>query len=268
MESFKVIDTHTHYSLKRFDHVRKELMSELQKKGILAVIEAGIDFSLNPCILEFCQQYDFMYAALGVHPKFVENFDEIKFEQLEEMLGQSEKILAVGETGLDYFIGIEKKTKELQKKWFRKLIELAIREKKPLVIHCRDAYPDLLTILSEYHLPEKPGVIHCFSGTLEEAEQLIHLGFYLGMGGKFMRDEALEKVIKEIPAEKMLLETDAPYLSPVKNEKNNTSLNLELIVAELVKLKGMEREVFLKMMLENTYDLYPQLEKIEQKQDK
>lgn len=257
--NLRVIDTHTHYALSCFDNVREELMNEMPNKGIVAVVEAGIGFSLNHRILEFCEKNEYMYAALGVHPKYAAELDETKFNQIEKMLDKSDKILAIGETGLDFSCCKDEDTKALQKKWFHRFIELAIHRGMPMVIHCRDAYPDLIRILSRYHFPWKPGIIHCFSGTLEEAEKLIDLGFYLGIGGKFMREKSLEAVIKEIPLESIVLETDAPYLSPISGEKINTSMNLEVIVEELARIKAVTRGELLWVTLENTYSLYPKL---------
>lgn len=261
MKSLMMIDTHTHYSLKCFDSIRAELLNEMKDKGICSVIEAGIDFSLNQRIVEFCGQYNLMYAALGVHPKYVAKLDDVKFTQIKKMLDENEKIIAIGETGLDFYHCKDETTKALQKKWFHNFIALAIHRSMPMVIHCRDAYPDLIKILSGYHFPSKPGTIHCFSGTLDEAKTLIDLGFYLGIGGKFIRDNSkeLEDVIKAIPLEAIVLETDAPYLSPISEEKINTSMNLGFIAEELAKIKDVTRDELLGITFQNTYKLYPNL---------
>ena len=177
----------------------------------------------------------------------------------EKMLGKTRKILAIGETGLDYSKCVGEETKETQKKWFQKFVELSLHQVLPLVIHCRDAYHDLIKILSEYYFPWKPGVVHCFSGSVEEGKKLVDMGFYLGIGGKIVREEDLRSVIKEIPLEAIVLETDAPYLSPIPGEKVNTSNNLGCIIEELAKLKGITKGEVMWTTLENTYNLYPKL---------
>ena len=261
-----VIDTHTHYAHRWFDASRDDLMKEIYSKGIIRVVEAGISFSANQKIIELTERYDFLYAALGVHPKYVSDLDEEKFNQLRYMM-DGNKILAVGETGLDYSCCKEdEEQRELQKKWFQEFLNLSLEKNMPIVIHCRDvercydAYHDLIEILSESRLLEKPGIIHSFSGDEVQAKKLMEMGFYLGVGGKFIRDgETMKSVVKTIPLDKIVLETDCPFLSPVPGEKKNTSLNLFRIMDELAKLKEVSREDIAAKTLENTYQLYPQL---------
>lgn len=257
--NLRVIDTHTHYALSCFDKTREELLLQLYSEGVIRIVEAGIAFSTNHKIVELCEQQDFVYGALGIHPKHVPELDEVKFREIEKLLDKNEKILAIGETGLDYSKCIDEEVKTIQKKWFQKFIELSIHQGLPLVIHCRDAYSDLIKMLSRYYFPWKPGIIHCFSGTVEEAKKLIDMGFYLGIGGKFIREVDLENIVKEIPLEAIVLETDAPYLSPIPGEKLNTSKNLVFIIEELAKIKGVTNGEVIWTTLENTYNLYPKL---------
>lgn len=161
MENIRLIDTHTHYAHKVFDHVREDLFKKLSEEHIVAVVEAAIDYDSNKKMLELCNQYPFVYAAVGIHPNCVEELNESRFEELAELL-EYEQVIAIGETGLDYSKRNDQEFVELQKKWFRRYIELAVEKQMPLVVHCRDAYDDLIEILSEYRLPEKAGIIHCF----------------------------------------------------------------------------------------------------------
>lgn len=257
--NLRVIDTHTHYTHPCFDNERNELLTQLHFEGVIRIVESAISFSSNPKVVELCEEHDFVYGSLGVHPKHVGELNEGKFQEIEKMLGKTRKILAIGETGLDYSKCVGEETKEIQKRWFRKFVELSLHQVLPLVIHCRDAYHDLIKILSEYYFPWKPGVVHCFSGSVEEGKKLVDIGFYLGIGGKIVREEDLRSVIKEIPLEAIVLETDAPYLSPIPREKVNTSKNLGRIIEELAKLKGITKGEVMWTTLENTYNLYPKL---------
>ncbi len=205
-----MVDTHSHYTHKRFDCGRKEILESLVNENIITVIEAAIGYESNEKMKNLCQQYPFAYMAVGCHPNCVAEMDEQKFNAISEMLLE-DKVVAIGETGLDYAHEKSSEQKELQKYWFERFIDLSIRNHKPLVIHCREAYEELIDILKKYKLNEMPGVIHCFSGNEEQAAALIQMGFYLGIGGKFtMLDEESELVqaIKEVPIERMVLETD------------------------------------------------------------
>ena len=257
--TLRVIDTHTHYALSCFDKWREELLEQLYSEGVIRIVESAISFSSNPKVVELCEEHDFVFGSLGVHPKHVGELNEAKFQGIEKMLGKTEKILAIGETGLDFSKCVDEETKEIQKNWFRKFVELSLHQVLPLVIHCRDAYPDLIKILSEYHFPWKPGVVHCFSGSVEEGKRLVAMGFYLGVGGKIVREADLGNVIREIPLEAIVLETDAPYLSPVPREKLNTSKNLGFIIEELARIKGVTKGEVMWTTLKNTYNLYPKL---------
>ena len=260
MENIRLIDTHTHYAHKVFDHVREDLFKKLSEEHIVAVVEAAIDYDSNKKMLELCSQYPFVYAAVGIHPNCVEELNESRFEELAELL-EYEKVIAIGETGLDYSKRNDQEFVELQKKWFRRYIELAVEKQMPLVVHCRDAYDDLIEILSEYRLPEKKGIIHCFSGNAKQAEKLTNMGFVLGIGGKFLLKAEgnceLGEVLKTLSMEHIVLETDAPYLKPSGVPgKRNTSLNLKYIVEKLAELKGVEASFIYETAWNNTLNLY------------
>ena len=273
----EMIDTHTHYAHKRFDCGRDEILCSLQGAGIQAVIEGAINYESNFKMQSLCKKYPFVYMAAGCHPNLAEEMAEEKFLQLKELL-KEEKVIAIGETGLDY--GNEKSELQirLQKYWFERFLDLSEESGKPLVIHCRDAYEDLLEILESRAPREKseqksagsinkkrenPGVIHCFSGNIQQARSLEKMGFYFGVNGKFTtlpeEDEVLE-ALRNIPLERILLETDSPYLVPAgASGKRNTSLNLKYIVPKLADLKKMKTDEMLEIILENTKKLYPEI---------
>lgn len=255
-----IVDTHTHYAHKRFDSGRDEIISRLPGAGIFAVIEAAIDYESNFKMKALCEKYPHVYMAAGCHPNCVEEMEDSKFRQIAELLNY-DKNLAIGETGLDYDKGKTEEQIAAQKDWFRRFIELAIETQKPMVIHSRLANDELIEILKEYSLIKQPGVIHCFSGNVRQAKDLINMGFYLGVNGMFTKMDAdadLCIALKQIPLERILLETDAPYLAPAGAEgKRNTSMNLSLIVEQLSELRGESSEYIRKVVLENTRKMYP-----------
>lgn len=246
MENIKIIDSHTHYAHPKFDKTRSEILDNLPKHGIVTVIETAIGYESNKKILELCEQYPYIYAAIGVHPSCVDDLTEEKFEKLKLLLNHK-KVVAIGETGLDYSQNDNVQSIALQKKWLVRFIELALEYQMPLVLHCRDAYDELLEIMSGYNFGENPGIIHCFSGDSRQARRFTDRGFLLGVGGKILKNkdnnQELKAVLKEVPIDKIVLETDAPYLKPDGVPgKYNTSLNLRFIAEELAKLKNVKPE--------------------------
>ena len=260
-----MIDSHTHYHHKKFEKDRDEVLRSLPDAGIEAVIEAALDVDSNEKILKLCGQYPILHMAAGCHPNFVSGLTEKKFATIAEMAEKPE-VIAIGETGLDHGRDQTEEERALQERWFRRFIELSIHLKKPLVIHCRDAKEDLIRILSEYQFQDRPGVIHCFSDDEKTASILIQMGFFFGIGGRFLKEESdspLWKALAMIPAERLLLETDTPFLTPPGvEERRNTSRNLPIIAEELSKLRGVPREKLLDIIRENTVRLFALSEEI------
>lgn len=261
MQDF-LIDTHTHYAHKRFDCGRDEILQGLEKANVMAVVEGAIEFDSNQRMKLLCEKYPNVYMAAGCHPNCVEEMDDEKFKEIVNLMNY-DKVIAIGETGLDY---AKEKTDEQiqkQKEWFKRFIELSIRVKKPLVIHCREACDDLLKILKKYKLSKCPGVIHCFSGDTEQAKQLIQMGFYIGVNGMLTKLETDSDVciaLGTVPSERILLETDSPYLIPEGvSGKRNTSLNLGYIVDRLARLRNEEPKHIREVTLQNTKKIYPQI---------
>lgn len=256
VSTYKIIDTHTHYAHARFDCGRKEILESLSDAGIVAAVDGAIDFASNEKMLALCEQYPFLYAAVGCHPNCVGEMDEEKFAQIEKMLSHP-KVLAIGETGLDYAGEKSPEQKQAQKEWFLRFVELAGQTGKPLVVHCREAYDDMIELFKGSRLLKEPGVIHCFSGEAKHVKALLDMGFYFGIGGKFTKSEEkyipLREALCEIPLDRLLLETDCPYLLPEGlSGKRNTSLNLPHIAEELARLRGDSVEQILGSAYENT----------------
>ena len=264
-----IVDTHTHYFLKSFDCGREELLKELQETEFY-VIETATGCGSNESVLKLCEKHsEMMRAVVGCHPAYIDaegdELDEDKFSKIIDYARRNELVVGIGETGLDYLRVTEPERRNRQKYWFERFVQAAAEVQKPLVIHCRGemAYDDLCEILYQNRVHEKkscPGVIHCFSGNAEDAERLLAMGFFFGIGGLFLRGEQedLKEAIRSIPLQRILLETDCPYLIPDGLPgKRNTSLNLPYIVERLSELLNVKEEEIYSQTPENARFVYP-----------
>lgn len=203
-----IFDSHSHYDDSRFDGIRDELFCSMHKNGVSGIVTCGCDAQSSQKALDMAQKYDFVYAAVGIHP---ENLDSgTTVAQIKE-LADNKKCVAIGEIGLDYYWSADKKQQQIEV--FKEQIKLSKELNLPIIVHDRDAHCDTLNILKEY----KPkGVVHCFSGSVEMAQELLKLGMYIGVGGviTFKNAKKLPDVVKIIPDEFLLVETDCPYLAP------------------------------------------------------
>ena len=251
-----IFDTHAHYDDDAFDEDREELLGSMQANGVGKIVNIGA--SLNSCkqTIELMQKYDFVYGAIGVHPNEVKELSEESFAQLKEWC-KSEKCVAVGEIGLDYYY--DEPTPEIQKKWFIRQLNLAREIFKPVVIHSRDAAKDTIDIMKEQHAEEIGGVVHCFSYTKETAKIMLDMGFYIGIGGvlTFKNGVKLKEAADFIPMDRIVLETDCPYLAPVPfRGKRNSSLYLPYVVSTLAEIKGISEEEVRRITWENAHRMY------------
>lgn len=251
-----IFDTHAHYDDDAFDEDREELLGSMQANGVGKIVNIGA--SLNSCkqTIELMQKYDFVYGAIGVHPNEVEELSEESFAQLKEWC-KSEKCVAVGEIGLDYYY--DEPSSDIQKKWFIRQLNLAREISKPVVIHSRDAAKDTIDIMKEQHAEEIGGVVHCFSYTKETAKIMLDMGFYIGIGGvlTFKNGVKLKEAADFIPMDRIVLETDCPYLAPVPfRGKRNSSLYLPYVVSVLAEIKGISEEEVRRITWENAHRMY------------
>ena len=238
-----IFDTHAHYDDRQFEEDREELLGSMPENGVELIVDAGSDIASWDKIEKLTDRYPFVYGAIGVHPDEVGELDE-------------EKMVAVGEIGLDYYW--DKENRDLQKMWFIRQLELARQLDLPVIIHSREAAADTMEIMKQY-AGELSGVIHCFSYSLEQAREYVKMGFYLGIGGvvTFKNAKKLKEVVQEIPLEALVLETDSPYLAPVPNRgKRNSSLNLVYVAEEIAGLKGISYEEVVRQTTENAKKLY------------
>ena len=251
-----IFDTHAHYDDEAFDDDREALLGSLASQGIQAVTNVAASLKSCETTLALTEQYPFIYGAIGVHPSETAELDACGMDRMKAWCA-SEKIRAVGEIGLDYYW--EEPEHEIQKKWFAAQLDLAKELKLPVIIHSRDAAKDTLDIMKAEHAEELGGVIHCFSYTKEMAREYLNMGFYLGIGGvlTFNNAKKLKEVVGYMPLERIVLETDCPYLSPVPNRgKRNSSLNLPYVVEEISRIKQVPAEQIIEITNRNAKQMY------------
>jgi len=247
-----IFDAHAHYDDKRFKEDRESLFSYMMQKGVCGIVTSGIDIRTSRISLKYAGTYPFMYAAIGYHPENIDDRPLDYLYQLEQML-KDKKAVAVGEIGLDYYWSDEK---EQQKQVFIEQLDLARQLEKPVVVHDRDAHGDTLKILKQY----KPkGVLHCFSGSVEMLKEIMKLGMYISIGGvvTFKNAKKLAEAAKEVPIERLLLETDAPYLAPNPYRgKRCDSTMIAKTAEKIAELKEMDTQTLLDITKENAYEVY------------
>ena len=249
-------ESHAHYDDSKFDEDRDKLIPALKEKGIEYIINVGANIKSSIKSVELAEKYDFIYAAVGVHPHDVAKLDEDDMDRLYG-LSQRDKVVAIGEIGLDYYY--DSSPRDIQKDWFVEQIELAKEMELPIIVHSRDAAKDTFDIIKGTEAGDVGGVIHCFSGSAEMAKEYIEEGFYIGVGGivTFTDANKIIEVVKQIPLEKILIETDCPYLSPIPNRgKRNESTNLVYIVDKIAEIKNLSTEEVAKATLKNAKTLF------------
>lgn len=251
-----IFDTHAHYDDKQFDQDREELLASMKDNGIGTIMDVGSNMETSAWIVEAVKRYPMMYGAVGVHPSDTADLTDADMDTLKKYAAM-DKILAIGEIGLDYYW--DEPERSIQKKWFEAQIELAREVKLPIIIHSRDAAKDTYDIMKALHAEDIGGVVHCFSYSKEMARQFLDMGFYIGIGGvvTFKNAKTLKEVAAYAPLDRIVLETDCPYLSPEPNRgKRNSSLNLNYVAEALSQIKGVGKEELIAVTEENARKLY------------
>lgn len=251
-----IFDTHAHYDDEQFDVDREELLNSMHANGIGTIVNVGASLESTKQAVELSEQYPFLYAAVGIHPNEVGTLNEENFAEMKKLF-EKEKVVAVGEIGLDYHY--PKPPKDVQKLWFERQVELAREKKLPILIHSREAAKDTLDLMKAWKTEEIGGVIHCFSYGVEMAREYLNMGFYLGIGGvlTFPNAKKLKEVVAYMPLEQLVLETDCPYLAPVPNRgKRNSSLNLPYVVEEIAQIKKMDVDTVIQVTEDNAKRMY------------
>lgn len=241
-----IFETHAHYDDERFTEDQDALIKSMPEKGIGRIINVGSSIESTKTTLELAKKYDYVYAAVGVHPSDIDGLNEDTFAWLKEQTAW-EKTVAIGEIGLDYYWDKEPEVQERQREWFRRQMELAREVNLPVIIHSRDAAEDTMRLMKEIHAQEIPGVIHCYSYSREMAQEFIKMGYYIGVGGvvTFKNAKKLKETVEAIPLERILLETDCPYMAPEPHRgTRNDSSNIPYVIAKIAELKQVsEAEV-------------------------
>ncbi|MBO4901822.1 MAG: TatD family hydrolase [Lachnospiraceae bacterium] len=251
-----IIDTHAHYDDERFDTDRDELLLKLQEMHMIAV-NACTDRRNCEVNLQMVEKYACLYGMIGIYPEYVDQHTDADLNRMKEMASHP-KIVSIGEIGLDYHWE-ENPPKEVQIEWFRKQIRLAKEVHLPINVHSRDAAEDTLDVIRSENAKECGGIIHCFSYSPEIAREYVKLGFYLGIGGvvTFSNAKKLKEVVKAVPVENIVTETDCPYLAPVPHRgERNSSLYLPAVLEAIAGLKGLSTEEVERITEENARKVY------------
>ncbi len=251
-----IFDTHAHYDGEAYDEDRAELLAKLPAEGIARVVNVGSSLASCRTTLNLMEQYEFIYGAIGVHPSETAELNEEGFAWLKEACSHP-KCVAVGEIGLDYYW--EEPDAAIQKEWFARQLDLAREMELPVVIHSRDAAKDTIDVMTAAGADQIGGVIHCYSYTKETARIFLNMGFYFGIGGvlTFKNAKKLKETVEYLPMDRIVLETDSPYLAPVPfRGKRNSSLNIPYVIETLAQIKGISQEEVRRYAWENAHSLY------------
>lgn len=253
-----IFETHAHYDDERFDEDRDILIEKLFQKNICNIINVGASIESTKTTIELAKKYENMYAAAGVHPSDIAGLNEETLAWLKEQT-KDPKVIAVGEIGLDYYWDKEEDVQKAQRYWFAQQMGLARESQLPVIIHSRDAAEDTMRVMKEVHAEEIPGVIHCYSYSPEMAKEFIKMGYYIGVGGvvTFKNAKKLKETVMQIPLERILLETDSPYMAPEPHRgSRNDSGNLVYVAEKIAELKGITAKEVENATLANARKLF------------
>lgn len=247
-----IFDAHAHYDDDWFDEDRHKLLSSLPSQGVCGIVNASVDLKTAKIAQGFAEKYDYMYFTVGFHPENLTDMPSDYLSQIVQML-QHEKAVALGEIGLDYHWDIEK---SLQHRVFEEQLILAKELDVPVVVHDREAHRDVMSYLRKY---QPKGLLHCFSGSVEMLKEVLNLGMSISLGGTVTYKNARVpvEVAKAVPLDRLLLETDSPYLSPVPNRgKRNDSSNIIYTATRVAEIKGIGIQQLLDITSANAKRLY------------
>ncbi len=248
-----IFDSHAHYDDAAFDEDRAALLASLPQNGVEGAINCGVNDQSSASCVALAEEYPHLYAAVGIHPEEAGKADEAMWQKCLALLDHP-KAVAVGEIGLDYYW--DTSTRERQLYWFERQLQEAVALDLPVIVHDREAHADVLAMLQQYR---PRGVVHCFSGSVEMAAEVVRLGMYIGIGGvvTFKNARKPVDVAAGIPLNRLLLETDAPYMAPVPcRGKRCDSTLIAHTAAKIAELRGIEVEELLAVTRQNVRDLF------------
>lgn len=252
MNYTNIFDAHAHYDDKWFDDDRSLLLDSMESRGVCGIVNNSVDLETAQKSIAFAEKYSFMYAAVGFHPENIENVPKDYLDSLSELC-KHKKVVAIGETGLDYYWDTPR---DLQKKYFEEQIKLSLDLNMPLIVHDREAHGDTFDFLRKY----KPkALVHCFSGSVELMREAVKMGMYISLGGvvTFKNARHSIEVASEIPLDRLLLETDAPYMAPVPFRGKRCDSSMILYTAEkIASVRNIGIQELLDITSENTKRFY------------
>ncbi|WP_366248399.1 TatD family hydrolase [Terribacillus aidingensis] len=251
-----LFDTHAHINDKQFAEDREEMLQRAKDAGVSRLVVIGCDADGITSAIELAEKYDFVYAAIGWHPVDAIDMTDTDLDRIEE-LSAHPKVVAIGEMGLDYHW--DKSPKDVQKDVLRKQIQLAKRVKLPIIIHNREATRDIIPILKEENATEVGGIMHCYSDEADLVQEFLDMNFYISLGGPvtFKNAKAPKEVAKIVPADRLLIETDCPYLAPHPNRgKRNEPAYVKLVAEQIAELRGIGYEELAELTMRNAERLY------------
>jgi TatD DNase family protein len=257
-----LIDSHAHIDLPEFDKDREQVFARARQGGVKAFINIGLDVESSRASLEMAKKYNDVFSTVGFHPHEASKLGDDDLKALAE-LAKDDKVVAVGEIGLDFYRNLSARKSQIEA--FRKQLDLAVELGLPVVVHCRQAHKEVFTILSDWVRSTlsagrlRRGVIHCFSGDVEMAQRYIDIGFYISLAGSVTYPSAgeLVQVAREIPLNRLLIETDAPFLPPqAYRGKRNEPAYVALIAEKVAQVRGVPRGVVAEAAARNTISLF------------
>lgn len=250
-----IFETHAHYEDARYDEDREELLARLNQT-VDYVVNVGSSMDTSIQCMELAKQYDYIYAAVGVHPDNVEELNEEQLRRLADWCDQ-DRVVALGEIGLDYYY--EDPVREIQQRWFIEQLEIAYEKNVPIIVHSRDAGEDTMRILKEHHGDQLTGIIHCFGYSKEMAREFVKMGFDIGVGGvvTFKNARKLVEVVEDTSLDHIVLETDCPYMAPTPHRgKRNSSEYISHIAEKIAEIKGVSVEEVYEKTMANAKRIY------------
>ena len=254
----RIFDTHAHYDDSAFDADRDMLFGEFLEKGVEKIVNIATDIPSSEQVLDMVQKYERLYGVIGIYPTSMNGLDmTTTFARLKQLAHASDKIVAIGEIGLDYHY--DDTEKSLQQQWFAAQMNLAKELALPIVIHSREAAQDTITVMRENHAEEIGGVVHCYSYSKESARDFLNMDFYFGIGGvlTFKNSKKLKEAVSYIPLERIVLETDAPYLAPEPHRGHrNQSTYLTYVAETIAEIKQIDVDTVYEATWENAHNLY------------
>lgn len=254
-----LIDTHAHINVEQFDEDREQVIERALDAGVTRIVNIGYNRETIPSSLKLAEEYDFIYSTVGWYPQDAINMEEGDLEWLESLCSHP-KVVAIGEIGLDYYW--DTSPKELQQQIFREQIRLARRMNLPIVIHNREAHGDVVRILKEENAAEVGGIMHCFSGSWEIAKQCLDMNFYISFGGPITFKNAVrpKEVLAKVPLDRLLIETDCPYLTPHPYRgKRNEPAYVRYVAEAAAEIKGIEMEEIARITTENVFQVFTKM---------